>query len=78
MTTKDKVNGILKAVKPAKNLEGVDDIIEGGYLDSFELMALIPELSEEFGIEVSVEEITPDNFNSVDGMVAMVERLRKG
>lgn len=76
MTTKEKVVAILHQVKPAKNLENVMDIIEGGYLDSFDLMSLIAQLSDQFGIEIGVDEMTPENFNSVEALVAMVEKLK--
>ena len=74
---KEQVLGILKEIKPNKNLEGITDIVEGGYLDSFEIMNLIVVLGETFGIEIDFEEITAENFNSVDAIVAMVERLQK-
>lgn len=76
MNTKEQVLAILKEVKPTKNLESVTDIIEGGYIDSFELMSLVMRLNETFGIEVSINELVPDNFNSVDAIAAMVETLK--
>lgn len=75
MTTYEKILAILKEVKPTKNLEGVTDIIEGGYIDSMELLMLISMLNESFDVEVSVDDIIPENFNSVDAISAMVERL---
>ena len=72
----EKVIAILQEVKPTRDLNGIEDIIEGGYLDSFELMSLISLLSEGFGIEIGFDEIVPENFNSVAAMVAMVERLQ--
>ena len=72
----EKVIAILSEVKPTRDLTGIEDIIEGGYLDSFELMNLISMLSEEFNIEIGFDEIVPENFNSVAAMVAMVERLK--
>ena len=75
MSTKEKVSEILKSVKPTKDLSTINDIIEGGYLDSFELMLLISTLTEEFKIEISFEEIIPDNFNSADAIANMVDRL---
>ena len=75
METREQILAILKEVKPTKNLENVTDIIEGGYIDSFELMGLISKLHETFSIELSVEEFTPENFNNVDSMTKMVERL---
>lgn len=76
MSTKENVIEILKSVKPTKDFTGVEDIIEGGYLDSFELMALIAALSDAFEIEIGVDEIVPENFNSVEAIVAMVDNLK--
>lgn len=75
MNNNEKILAILKEVKPTKNMENVTDIIDGGYIDSFELMFLITKLDDEFGIEVSVDDITVENFNSVSAMAAMVETL---
>lgn len=77
MNVNEQVCAILKEVKPNKNLEGLTNIVEGGYLDSFEIMNLIMALSETFGIDIDFEEITAENFNSIEAMVAMVERLQK-
>lgn len=77
MSIKEQINGILKEIKPNKNLDDATNIVEGGYLDSFEIMNLIMMLTETFGVEIDFEEITAENFNSIDAMVAMVERLKK-
>ena len=68
---------ILKEIKPTKNLENVTDIIEKGYIDSFELMSLVASLSEKFGVEITIEELIPENFNSVDAISKMVDSLKK-
>ena len=72
METNDKVSQILKEVKPTKNLDGITDIVEGGYLDSFELMTLISMLSEAFDVEIEVDDIIPENFNSINAIVSMI------
>ena len=74
---REKIIAILNEVKPTKDLTEIKDIIDGGYLDSFELMMLIGSLSEGFGIEIGFEEIVPENFNSVEAIEAMVESLSK-
>ena len=76
MSIQEKINEIMKEIKPTKDLSNVTDIIEGGYLDSFELISLIGMLGEQFGVEIDVDEIAPENFNSVAAMAAMVERLQ--
>ena len=75
---REKVINIFKKIKPNKNMENVTDIVEGGYLDSFEIMSLIMALSETFDIEIGFKEIVPENFNTIDAMIAMVERLQQG
>ena len=72
----EQIVAILKELKPTKDLTAVTDIIEGGYLDSFELMSLIATLGETFGVEIDVDEIVPENFNSADAIAAMVARLK--
>ena len=76
MSTRETIEGILKEIVPTKNLEAVQDIVEGAYIDSFELMALITALSEAFQVEITIDDIEPENFNSIEAMAAMVERLQ--
>ena len=76
MSLKEQIINMLKEIKPTKDLTNATDIVEGGYMDSFELMSLIARLGDDFGIEIDVDEITPENFNSVDAITAMVTRLK--
>ncbi|MCR4926347.1 MAG: acyl carrier protein [Lachnospiraceae bacterium] len=75
MDTKEKIIQILKEIKPAKNLQDIEDIVEGGYIDSFELMMLITSLSEKFQVEIGIDDMTAENFNSVKAMAEMIDRL---
>ena len=72
-----QVRAILKEVKPAQDLSGVTDIMEGGYIDSLELINLITMLDSTFGIGICVDDMTPENFNSADAIAALVTRLQK-
>ena len=76
MNTKEQIVAILHEVKPTKNLENITDIIDGGYIDSFELMSLVMRLNEVFSIEISLDDLVPENFNSAEGIGKMVERLK--
>ncbi len=51
-------------------------LVDDGILDSLSITMIISELSLEFGIAIPYEEIVSDNFNSVDAMAALVERLK--
>lgn len=77
MDIRKKVVGILNDVNPAKRLEDVTDIIGGGYIDSFELMLLVSKLNESFEIEITIDDLTPENFMSADSIASMIENMKK-
>ena len=76
MIERENVLAVLKEIKPTVDLSNVTDIIDGGYMDSMELMGLIAGLSDAFGIEIDIDWITPENFNSVDALTEMVTKLK--
>lgn len=52
-------------------------LIDDGILDSFDIIAIIGEINEAFGIDISVDELLPENFNSPEAMMALIEKLQK-
>ena len=54
-----------------KVLEGVD-FIDEGMLDSFDLVTLVSELDNTFGISIDGVDILPENFSSVDAIAALL------
>ena len=53
-----------------------DELVDEGILDSLTLTGIIAALSMEFDIEIPYDEIIEENFNSVEAMAEMVERLQ--
>ena len=51
------------------------NLIDAGILSSLDIIQLIGALNDEFDLSIPATEIVPANFNSVDAMTAMVERL---
>lgn len=66
---------VLKRAMPNVDFENNDSLVDDGILDSLSIVAIISELSDEYGIDVPPEEIDPDNFNSAEAMKALVDRL---
>ena len=54
-----------------------DKLIDDGVLDSFDIIAIIGELNEEFDIEISVDELLPENFNSPEAMMELIQKLQE-
>lgn len=71
----DKVIEILSGLHPEIDFETCNTLIDDKIIDSFDIVTLISELSDEFDITIPVEEIIPKNFNSAQAIYELVERL---
>ncbi len=70
-----KLLEVLADAKPGFEFEGKTDLVDGGYLDSFDIITLVSELNDRFEIDIPVEDIVTENFDSVDAILALVEKL---
>ena len=73
----EKLMAILKDINPNLNYETETRLIDGGLLDSFSILSLIPELEDTFGIEITPVDLVPVNFNSAQAMWNMITRLQE-
>ena len=71
---KDQILDILSDIVD-DDVESCTTLIDDGVLSSLDIIQLIGALNDEFDISIPATEIIQQNFNSVDAMVAMVERL---
>lgn len=71
----EEIIRILKEVRPDLDFDTQTGLIENGLLDSLDLVNLVSEFDSEFGIEIPVEEITPENFDSIEAMKKLIDRL---
>lgn len=67
---------ILEDVCPDVEFEKETALIDDKILSSFDVISIVSELSETFGIRITPAEIIPDNFNSAAAIWSMVCRLR--
>lgn len=68
---------ILNGLRPEVDFENAEDLISAGILDSFDIVSLIGEINDTFDVEVDFEDMTPENFNSVDAMEKLIIRLQE-
>ena len=72
---RDKLLAILEEIRPDVDFENENLLVDGGVLDSFDIISIAADLNENFDIEIDVEELEPYNFNTVDAMLALIEKL---
>jgi acyl carrier protein len=70
---KEQIIKILTELRPEFDFtqEGVN-FIEEGMLDSFDMANLVSELDSTYGISIDGVDILPENFSTVDAIVALL------
>ena len=73
----EKIYKLLSDEFPNIDFKNEKALVDDGVLDSIMITSIIAIITMEFGITIPYVEITDDNFNSIEEISAMVERLSK-
>jgi acyl carrier protein len=71
-----KIKGVFYDLKPGHNIPE-DQLVESGFIDSFDIIVLVDGLENAFGIAIPGTDITPENFNSIDSLSSLINQLMK-
>ncbi|MGN0708872.1 MAG: hypothetical protein ACI4LM_01365 [Anaerovoracaceae bacterium] len=74
---RDEVLEILRSVNGEIDYDNETALIDDDLLDSFEVVSIVGDISDVFDVTVEVEDMTPENFNSVDAICELIERLQE-
>ena len=74
---RDELLEILNELRPEIHFEAETQLIDDEVLDSFDMVSLIGEINDNFEVEVSFDDIDAENFNSVDAMLRLIQRLQE-
>lgn len=73
---KEKILAILQDIRPEVDFNDSEDFIEDGYLDSFDMVALVSNLDKTFGISILGEDIIPENFINIEAIKNTVKKYK--
>ena len=71
----DKIIEILNGLKSGIDFMSAKNLVTGKVLDSIEITSLIASLEETFDIEIGMEYMENENFDSVEAMWDMVQEI---
>ena len=71
----DKLLKILNQMKPEVDFTQEKNLIDNEILDSFDIVSLVAALEDEFDVEITAANILPENFNSAEAILNMIEKL---
>ena len=70
---KKQIIDILSEICPGIEFETETALIDDGLIDSLDIVAVVTELMEAFDVELGVDDLTPENFNSVEAIEELIE-----
>ena len=73
----EELISILNDMDDSIDWENTDNLIDDRIMDSFMVISLISELTDQFDIDIEASEIVPENLNSVEAMWKMITRLQE-
>lgn len=74
MSMKEKILEILTDLRPEFDFTEDVDFIEEGMLDSFDLVSLVDELEEQFGIKIDGIDVISSNFATINKIEALLKK----
>lgn len=66
---------ILTELHPDVDFETCTTLIDDKVLDSFDIVTLVAEIDDRFGVAIPAGELVPENFNSVQAIYDLIEKL---
>lgn len=69
----DKLLKILREARPGVDFAKEKALVDDGLLDSMDIITIVSDIIDLFSVELNVEDLVPENFNSVETMMALIK-----
>ena len=67
---------IMSEIRPDVDFASATKLIDDDILDSFDIISMVSEINDTFGIEINVNDLLPENFNSAEALFALIQKLQ--
>lgn len=78
MSDKERLLALLYDIHDDIPFETECALIDDGHLSSLDITIIVSAIDETFDVSIRVADLEPENFNSVDAMLELIERKRNG
>ena len=78
---REQIRGFILEKYPRARKDGLTDhspLLESGLIDSLGILDLVGFLEEQFAIQVTDEELVPENFQNIDQLAVFVAQKKNG
>ena len=71
----EELIGYLKEIKSDVDYENETHLVTDGFLRSFDMIQIVNMIKDKYGLKIPIADLKPWNFDSVQAMFDMIERL---
>lgn len=72
----DELIELLEDLVPGVDFKNCTTLIDDHILSSFNILTIVSEVEDEYDIELSPGDLTPENFNSAAGLWALIQERK--
>lgn len=72
----DELLKILREACPGVDFERETALVDDGVLESLDIVTIVGEVMDAFDVELNVDDLLPENFNSAGAIWALIESKR--
>ncbi len=67
---------IMSEIRPDLDFTVENKLIDDDVLDSFDIIAIVSEVNDFFDIELNVNDLLPENFNSAEALYELITKVK--
>ena len=72
----EELRTILEEIRPDVDFDVEKELIDGKVLDSFDIIAIVSALNQNYDLRINVNDLLPENFNSIEAIWELVQKLK--
>ena len=72
----DQLITLLTELCPRVDFASETALVDDGIIESLDIVTIVTELMAAYDVEITVEDLVPENFNSAQAMWDMIQRLK--
>lgn len=72
----EKLQQILQEIRYDIDFAAEDKLIDNGILDSIDIIAIVTTVNDTFDVDINVQYLLPENFNSMEAIYQLICKLQ--
>lgn len=73
----EKLYTLLEEIRPDVDFRNITTLVTDGFIDSFDIVSIIASIEDEFAVEIPVDSMVAEKFESAAAIMNLVNGVKK-